>query len=459
MSPPTALSPFKLTLLAAYHACNADIPRLSFLFSSNSSVFSGETVLRVLLCLPETTPPQRYAPFLSSILSGESLPAVESKLDITVDAITTLSESAASRKAQRVLIPLDLLPSPSKEDLLTAFLTLRAEHIDAETGSLSIIAELLQDFRELEGVRKLHDGFVQVLSKLTYDFRREPVPELSVFRLMSVEDALEVLLVDPETVGRDLEELVQPFLAVRGKEGWGAVWSLLGRLPFGKVLEVVAVYTPPQEVRREWAAWAVGMCYRCSETGARVWEGMHMVHRRIEVVLSGGLEEGEMPGVMGDLWDSGNALFRPSKEGLRFLDLGVTSAALLVRPVAEAVRLKLEGVKEAQGSVLRQYVRSGAEWNRRDDEEWRRVRDGARWLRNKSGVLGKLSQEDVERVVLAGMLEGSRFVLAKDIYVLHSGGLPIEGVEKCVLGAFGEFFDNASNGNKTRGKIKDALQT
>jgi len=162
---------------------------------------------------------------------------------------------------------------------------------------------------------------------------------------------------------------------------------------------------------------------------------------------------------MGDLRDSGNALFKPSKEGLRFLDLGVTSAALLMRPVAEAVRLKLEGVKEAQGSVLRQYVRFGVEWNRRDDEEWRRVRDGARWLRNKSGVLGKLSQEDVERAVLAGMLEGSRFILAKDIYVLHSGGLPIEDVEKCVLGAFGEFFDNASNGNKTRGKIKDALQT
>jgi hypothetical protein len=67
----------------------------------------------------------------------------------------------------------------------------------------------------------------------------------------------------------------------------------------------------------------------------------------------------------------------------------------------------------------------------------------------------------VEKMVLSGMLAGLRFGLVRDIYVTgnQNCGLPLEEVEKCVLVAFNDFVDNATNGNKTRGRMKNALQT
>lgn len=171
--------------------------------------------------------------------------------------------------------------------------------------------------------------------------------------------------------------------------------------------------------------------------------------------MDGSAEDGVEPEVVGDLLDLKNPLVQPTTNGLRLLSMGITSAAMLSRPLAEVQRLRLEGSKEVQMAVLRQFVRSGVP---RDDEKWKKARDGVRWLRTKSEVLGKLAADQVERVVLPGMLDDTRFDLARRTYVESNGGLSLEDVEKCVLDAFVQFVDNATNGNRTRGRMKSALQ-
>lgn len=467
MPPPIeALTPSQATLLAVYLVSAADLPRLRVLIAAHPKVFltsaNNETLLRILLCLPETTPPDTYTPILDAVVDGTPLepPAVDADTpSIDTTSVENLSSSRCERKLSQ-LLPAPLLQAGSSaSDKLTAFLIQRSERIDAETGLLSLIAELLAHYTARPGLPSIAAlaTDVAVLSTLVYTFSREPVPSLTTFRTLPVEDALEVLIADPSTVPRDLEALVVPYLCVREGGGWDAVWARLSALPFARIVAVVREWTPPPEeraVRAEFVTWAVGVCYRCMETGAGVWEGMRAVQRR--VVALGGGGDAHVPEVLGDLGDAGNPLFA----ALGLLDVGITAAAMLGRPLAEAVKLRLEGSREVQSAVLRQFVRPGTEWSKRDDEAWGRVRDGARWLRSKAQVLGRLEAEEVERVVLAGMLAGMRFGLVRDVYVTsnHTTDISLDEVEKCVLAAFNDFVDNATNGNKTRGGMKNALQ-
>ena len=468
MPPPlSALSEAKATLLAASLASTADFPRLRRLAAAR--ILSDQQLLLVLLLLPETAPPASYTPFLEAILSHWPASALDPE-DVAIDtaSVEKLSEKAATRKLAQLLPALGALKSapPSVEDLVTAFLLTRADRIDSETGALSIVAELLEPFvARLQPVRELYHGAVEVLYKLVYEFAREDAPGLAEFGAMHAEEAIEALIADPETVVRDLSALVEPYMAVRADGSWKAVWARLEKLEFGKLVAVICDWTPPEAVRAEFTAWAVRVCYHCTESdNERVWEGMHAVHRKVFGLLGSAPESGKVPEAVGDLNDRTNLLFQPTRAALGLLDVIITASALLRRSLAETVRLRLEGTADIQKAVLMQYVRpppgSHGDWNKRDDVAWRKIRDGARWLRDKAEVLSQLSIVEVERIVLSGMLAGTRFGLVRDIYVTGNAtsGLSIEDVEKCVLSAFNDFVDNASNGNKHRGSMKNALQ-
>ncbi|KAA8906294.1 Sec39 domain-containing protein [Sphaerosporella brunnea] len=458
MAPPAPppLLPAQIKLLAASLASSCDLPRFKTLLKQHPHVFTHEIVLRLLLwCLPETTPPAEYGKL---VFEGAEEGTEEEEVNVDATAVRRISDEKAQKELARILPPL-----PKGEDAATTFLVARAELIDSETGALSIAAELLRPFVErIPKIRELHDSHVEVLAKLVYAFSREAAaPGLKEFRRMSVREAVEVLVEDPETVVRDLNELVEPYMLSEGRgTQWGVVWERLQGLPFARLVLVVSEWTPPETVREEFAAWVLRMCYNTRDTTEKTWDGMHTLHRRIEVLMGGKMEPWTLPESLGDLRDVLNPLFRPTRPALALLDTGVTASALLGKPLAETVRLRLEGSAETQSTVLRQYVRAGTGWDRRDDEAWRKVRDGARWLRNKAQVLEKISVPEVEKTVLAGMLAGLRFGLVRDVYVTGNStcGLPVEEVEKCVLAAFNDFVDNATNGNKTRGRMKYALQ-
>lgn len=50
------------------------------------------------------------------------------------------------------------------------------------------------------------------------------------------------------------------------------------------------------------------------------------------------------------------------------------------------------------------------------------------------------------------------FTLAREMFV-RTQALPAEILEKSILEAFYRFYDNATNGNRTRGGMKNAFQT
>ncbi|KAI5778542.1 Sec39 domain-containing protein [Geopyxis carbonaria] len=450
MATPTTLSPPKALLLAAHLAATQDLPRLHHLITLHPSVLTGPALLRVLLHLPETAAPASYIPFIEHAHTAVPLPPLpDAPPPLDVAPVAKISEKRA-----RALVELRLPPLQDDASPLESFLTARAYAIDAETGVLSIVHELLAPYTHLLPGLVAN---VDVLQRLVYEYARSPTPALQEFCQLPVDEALEVLIIDAGTVVRDLATLVEPYMATRDKGEWRQVWTRLGVLPFVNIVEVVARWTPPAEVRAEFAGWAVGVCYRCEDTSGRAWELMHSVHRRIASIPGATVDDAGAPvDKVGDLDDPLNPLFRPTTTRLQELDVLITSAAILARPLKEVVRLKLEGTKELQHAVLGAFVQAG-EWQKRDDDEWRRTRDGARWMHQKARVLARLPVEDVELTVLSALLTAARFPLARALYLPPATPvLSIPAIETAVLTAFNAFFAAASNGNRTRGSMKSA---
>lgn len=474
------LSPTKATFLAASFASSADFESLHSIVSYHTSIFSGYTLLRVLLCLPETTDPSLYIPFLKLILfANPSSDEARGTPDIsTAVPITDSSEQHDRRKVDK----LPILPAKdrsSDHQCIISFLLQRSRNIDSETGALTIVQDLLTPFRtELPVIGQYLAGLVEVLSKLVYEHtdeeEGESIASLASFENLAVAVGVRVLLAhcrNGEAV-QGLRTLVVPYLTFKENDpaGWDTIWGwLVEKIESGDwagFVEVIRRWDGPlgdEILREQYARFAIAGCYMCRDTGSWALEGMRAVQRKLMSLVAScnmGSAVYTAPTIVGDLLDKENPLTEPNTESLKLLDILITSAGILSLPLAEAVKIKVEGSHDDQQALLVRYIRGGANWTKRSDEDWRKTRDGVRWLRSKSEIMGKLSSEETEKILLSGMLAATRFALVKEFYVDgNAGALGHEDIERGVLDAFREFYDNASNGNKTRGSMKNALST
>jgi Secretory pathway protein Sec39 len=150
----------------------------------------------------------------------------------------------------------------------------------------------------------------------------------------------------------------------------------------------------------------------------------------------------------------------------------ITSADIIAQysfelSLRELVTIR-EGAEEVQKQLIDRLLQSG-NWKTRNEEQWRKLRQSLKWLQLDSLVLGKVSGDALDSSILSALLDSSgmchittsnveAFGLAREIYVRQSL-LPSNIVEKTILDAFYRFYDNATNGNRTRGGMKNAFQT
>ncbi|KAG0136569.1 Sec39 domain-containing protein [Tuber indicum] len=476
--PASELSVAKSIVLAAHCASSAELKSLRSLFFLHPSTFSKEMQLRVLLCLPETTKPDLYVP----LIKGES---GESATEVDTAAVSKISEKTANKRVKE-LPTLTLLESErtSDEGMLLSYLVCRARNIDRETGALSIVIELLSPFvGVVMGIDKYLEGIVEVLARLTYDYASEDVGtgeeaedgggRLEAFGELEARVGIRLLLArcGGRQVVDDLKRFVGPYLGAKrnDREGWEVVWEWLkckiADGNWGDFVEVVTKWDGPvgdRELAEEYARLSIAGCYVCRETEQLVLEGMRAIHRRCSKYVSEdqGFKDQKLPGKLGDPFDKGNPLTAPNETSLQLLDVLITSAGVLSTPLANVAGIRLEGSYADQEALLVRHVRNGPNWAKQSDEEWRRTRDGVKWLQTKAKVFDKLTVEEVEKVLLSAMLAATKFDLVKEIYVNgRNGSLRKDVVETGILDAFQGFYDNASNGNKTRGSMKNALGT
>ncbi|KAF1994705.1 secretory pathway Sec39 [Amniculicola lignicola CBS 123094] len=171
---------------------------------------------------------------------------------------------------------------------------------------------------------------------------------------------------------------------------------------------------------------------------------------------------------------SDNPLTQPNEPAVRLLELFVFSACILSSlqyPISprDIARMYLRHDQGEQVNALQKILHSLSSNSKRDGEQWKDTRLKLLWLwawgttakvdsgRHGEGILGMADQETVETEILKALLDSGQHPLAIQVYIKsQQPPLPIPKVEIVVLRAAMNHYDNASNGNRSRGGMRRA---
>ncbi|KAL6232636.1 hypothetical protein BDW75DRAFT_232656 [Aspergillus navahoensis] len=172
---------------------------------------------------------------------------------------------------------------------------------------------------------------------------------------------------------------------------------------------------------------------------------------------------------------STNRLTYPSPSSISFISGLLLSLRVLKElghpiPCRAATNICLHSNQDMQLYELRSVIASIAQSNSRRD--WRTVRQKLLWLRNWKagtektaasdrschGLFYRVPLETLEAEILKVLLEVKEFDLAVDIYIRSSCTLNPVQVEDAIKESIFAAYDNASNGNRSRGRMQKAYE-
>jgi hypothetical protein len=170
-----------------------------------------------------------------------------------------------------------------------------------------------------------------------------------------------------------------------------------------------------------------------------------------------------------------NLATQPEEGAVRLLERFIFSAYLLSylhHPISVRIvaRMYLRNDSTEQFSLLQRLIHLLTSTTKKDAAQWKLIRSTILWLwnwdstnhegdRHAQGILGKIEKKALEAEILKAFLESNHFPLAWQTYIQAPSDLsplPLTDVEMVVLGAAMHHYDNASNGNRTRGGMKRA---
>lgn len=170
-----------------------------------------------------------------------------------------------------------------------------------------------------------------------------------------------------------------------------------------------------------------------------------------------------------------NPLTSPTLETFALLQLFVFSAYLLAEvghPVAisQVARIRFQFDANEQLGLCQRIIHA-LSTGAKDELQWAGIRNRLLWLwgwamnsadmsaQYGSGVFGKLERSLFEKEILKAFLNASCFSLLVKVYIQNEESqhpLSAEDVQSVIIETVLHHYDNASNGNRTRGGMKKA---
>ncbi|KAF2477035.1 secretory pathway Sec39 [Lindgomyces ingoldianus] len=167
-----------------------------------------------------------------------------------------------------------------------------------------------------------------------------------------------------------------------------------------------------------------------------------------------------------------NILTQPDRKSIRLLELFISSACVLSSmeyhvSVRDLAKFYLRNDNGEQISLIKKILHSLSSGPKKDAHEWEVFRSRLLWLwnwgassqENRQGIFARIESQVIEIEILKALLESGHYGLATQIYIQNSfehRPLPLSEAEKAILETSMHHYDNASNGNRTRGGMKRA---
>jgi len=551
------LSEAHCVLLAVQYATESNITALRALTALRDSHLPLELTLSILLnYLPEEKDPSSYCEFLQDLANGSRYSGENPAECLDVGSVEQLSNSRAKKKRHALhLIPVvhPLYAAANEVDIFTHFLVHRAHRIDAQTGLLDLVPQLIVPFLgHSEYLRTWFISTVLPLLRLSYEY----YPQSSAFLLddfaaLKGQRAIDYQLsnvrnasgTDIQHAARDIKGVVAPWLCGANdrkrrrttSEGqrpsivqedayetddWDCLfqWLLhMSKEHLALVTAAMSEWDGPEDMdlggyeegrdfvdddrqrqlEMKYARTALACLYMVDSSDVGTLQTAHVLLGRICALLnydpppdlSTGVDQ--LPAydlkdpVLHDsttallredrLLERGNVITEPGPEAFRVLELIMFSSCVLStlqHPVSmrDVAKMSLHDDYSEQLSLLQKILHTLNSGSKRGSDEWATIRAKLRWLwnwgtdyrdedRKAQGIFGMLDSKMVETEVLKALLESNHFPLAIELYIKPSFGqqpLLSSDVEQVVLASAMHHYDNASNGNRSRGGMKRA---
>ncbi|OCK78546.1 secretory pathway Sec39 [Lepidopterella palustris CBS 459.81] len=565
-------------LLAVHYATESNINALRTLTPSRQDAFEPDLTLRILLTyLPESIEPSSYTTYIHETVTRIYLEKRETVSPLDISSVKDLSDKQARKRLHKLhLIPLahPSCPPDIFQDSLTLFLIHRAHRIDAETGLLDIVPQLVVPFLDQsEYLRTWFISTVLPLLRLGYEYYPEiSAPSLETFVQLTGTKAVETLLSnvqqsnrdgssDTNIPARDMRGLVGPWMyghnerkrrklnkTQRGSatsgvqehitvasldgasasseveleidEDWECLFAWFVKMAannFPLVTTAIEEWDGPSDV--DLGGYEVGHPYRDEELQRRLElryaqsafasayaveanspetiERAHALLVRLAALMdfepppglatsvellpkvdtsSPVLQEISTTVLQPDiLLRPDNPLTKPDLHTFRLLQMFVYSAYLLagVRhrvSIINVARLRFYSDDNEQFTLLQRILHTLTTGPKKDEEHWMLMRKRLLWLWNwgmdaederaflGAGVFGKIERGVFEREILRAFVDTAHYTLVNKVYLQSPEHHRISRneIEKVILTAAMHYYDNASNGNRTRGGMKKA---
>jgi protein transport protein SEC39 len=171
----------------------------------------------------------------------------------------------------------------------------------------------------------------------------------------------------------------------------------------------------------------------------------------------------------------GHPLTTPKRETFLLLQMFVYSAYMFAElghrmSVIKAAKIRFQLDAEEQSNILHKILHSVSTGPRKDEQQWVGVRSRMLWLWGWGlqaqeygchgyGIFGKVERSVLEKDFLKVLLSAACYPLIIGTYIKSSDtGLSSKEVEEVVISSTLKHYDNASNGNRTRGEMKKASE-
>lgn len=544
-------------LLAVQYATESNITGLRVLTALRDLELPLELTLSILLTyLPEETDPATYAAYLNELGTDSRTPGDSPATSLNTAAVEELSNARAKKRRRALeLVPVvhSLYTAESELDLLSHFLIHRAHRIDAQTGLLDLVPQLVVPFLgHSEYLRAWFISTILPLLRLSYEYYPQSATySLDEFARLKGRRAIDYQLAnarnageaDTQNVARDLKGVVAPWmcgatdrkrrrLAGDGRrssitqeqahepDDWDCLFQWLLHTSKDHLALVTAAvsgwdgpedmdlggyeegrdYVNEEQQRRlevRYAQTALACLYLVDRSDVGSLQTAHSLLKRICDLLSHNpppeltisvdlLPSYDLKAPL--LQDSTTALLReerllepdnditkPGGEAIRVLELVIFSVCVLSTlqhptSIRDVAKMSLRDDYSEQFSLLQKILHTLTSGSKKDGDQWTSIRSKLLWLwnwnaqkhdsdRHAQGILGMLERKTIETEILKALLESSHFALANQLYVKPAYGeqsLLSSDVEQVVLASAMHHYDNATNGNRTRGSMKRA---
>jgi hypothetical protein len=554
------LSGHHCVLLAVEYATASNIKALRALTTLRGADLPLELTLSILLTfLPEELEPSAYIEYLNE-LATESLsdPANE---DPTTTLDTASVEELSAARAKKRRKTLELLPvvhalyaAEDDLDVFSHFLIHRAHRIDAQTGLLDLVPQLLVPFLgHSEHLRTWFIATVLPLLRLSYEYYPQSATgSLDEFAHLKGRRAIDYQLAnirqatgpDVHHVARDIKGVVAPWMCgandrkrrklssegrrasivqdqAQEQDDWDCLFQWIlhtSRENLPLVTTAISEWDGPEDMdlggfeegrdyvdddqqRRlemQYAQTALACFYMVDKSDVFTLQTAHSLLGRIcdllnydpppaltvgvESLPSYDLQEPLLQDATTSLLQEqsllelGNVITTPSHSSVQVLKLVLFSACALSslqHPVSirQLAKMSLRDDRAEQISLLQKIIHNLSS-SRKDSEQWMSARMKLLWLWNwgvdshdtdryAQGIFGMLESSTVETEIFKALIESGHYPLVVQTYLRPSKGaqpLPLDEAEKVVLASAMHHYDNASNGNRTRGGMKRAAE-